>query len=251
MSENNHTRRALRTALRGREFHRLYILAMLFAYCTLFYYFGELVDYAGWEELRWSFLYSVHDIHRLFYVAPIIYAAHAFGLRAAIIITIVSAGTWIPRALFFSPYPDPVLRMVLAIIIEGVIGVLTAISIRESRRARRLEREVRSERDKLKDVMELMDDGVIITGPDYKIRFLNNSMIKIFGEGQGAFCYQYLYESEKPCKEICRVDEVIKGAVVRWQHQFQDGSNYEIVASPFVDSDGQVCQLATFRRIKV
>ena len=140
--------------------------------------------------------------------------------------------------------------MALAIVIEGVIGILTAVYIRESRRTKRLEAEVRTERDKLKDIMELMDDGVMITGPNYKIRFLNNSMMKKFGEGQGMFCYHYLYKAEKPCEEICRLNEVISGSVVRWKYEFPDGSKYEIVASPFTDSDGQICQLATFRSVE-
>ncbi|MCK4723467.1 MAG: hypothetical protein KAT75_09185, partial [Dehalococcoidia bacterium] len=35
----------------------------------------------------------------------------------------------------------------------------------------------------------------------------------------------------------------------RWEYNFPDGRTYEVVASPFVDSDGEVCQLASFRNI--
>ena len=42
---------------------RLFILPMLLVFCTLFYYFGELVDWAAWDVLRLKFFYGIHDVH--------------------------------------------------------------------------------------------------------------------------------------------------------------------------------------------
>jgi len=97
---------------------------------SLFYYFGELVDFAGWESLRWEFFYSVHDVHRLLFLIPIIYAAYVFGIKATIIIAIISLIIFLPRALFVSTYPDALARMLIFILISGAIGYLIAILCR-------------------------------------------------------------------------------------------------------------------------
>jgi len=235
---------------RNRNSRRFYILVLLWGFCTLFYYFGELVDFAGWEALRWDFFYGVHDIHRLLFLAPIIYAGYVFGVKATVIVTIVAVNSLLPRALFISPFPDPLLRTVLFIIIAGAMGYLTAIAHSEYERGRHLEAVVRNERDKLLGILERMEDGVLIIGPDYRIRFTNPSMVRDFGEGVGSHCYKYLCKFDAPCEQICKLPNVIKGAVERWEYNFPDGRTYEVVTSPYIDSDGVVCQLATFRKMR-
>ena len=94
-----------------------------------------------------------------------------------------------------------------------------------------------------------MEDGVFIIGPDYRIRFMNASIIRDFGEGVGVHCYEYLRKFDYPCQQICKLPSVIGGAVEKWAYTFSDGRSYEVVASPYTDSDGTVCQLAIFRNI--
>lgn len=239
-------REVISAGLKSRDFYKLYILGILFVYCVLFYYFGELIDFFGWDALRWEFFYSVHDIHRLLFLAPIIYAGYFFGVKAAVIITIVAVGTFLPRALFVSPFPDPLLRTVLFIVIAGAVGYLTG---RESERRKRLEALVRSQSNTMLEILDRMEDKVFITGPDYRIRFMNPSMTRGFGEGVGTYCYEYLHRADAPCRQICKLPDVISGTAKRWEYNFPDGSTYEAVASPYVDSDGTVCQLATLRNI--
>jgi hypothetical protein len=57
---------------RNKASFRLFILPLLLVVCTLFYYFGELVDWAAWDTLRSNFFYGVHGIHRLLFLAPIV-----------------------------------------------------------------------------------------------------------------------------------------------------------------------------------
>ena len=235
--------------LRSRNFRSFYFLFFLFGCCTLFYYFGELVDLAGWEALRWEFFYGVHDIHRLLFLVPIIYAGYVFGVIATVIITIVAIMTFLPRAIFISPFPDPLLRTVLFTIIAGAMGYLTARVRSETERRSRLEALLISERDKLLGILERMEDGIFITGSDYRIRFMNPSMVRDFGEGIGSYCYEYLHKFEYPCHQIYKLPDVINGVIERWEYNFPDGRAYEVMASPYVDSDGTVCQLATFRNI--
>jgi len=241
-------REIVSAGLKSREFYQLYILGLLLVYCILFYYFGELVDFAGWAALRWDFFYGVHDVHRLLFLAPIVYAGYVFGIRATVIITIISTMIFLPRALFISPFPDPLLRTVLFTIIAGTMGYLTAMTRRESERRRRLEALLVSERDAMLGMLERIAEGVIITGPDYRIRFMNANMIRDFGEGTGSHCYQCLHQSDEPCHQ-CKLPNVINGADERWKYTFPNGRTYEVLASPYVDSEGTVCQLAIFRNI--
>jgi hypothetical protein len=103
------------------------LLPLLLAVSALFYYFGELVDWATWDALRNDFFYGIHDVHRLLFLAPIVYAGYTARIRGAVIITLVSFVILLPRALFISPYPDPLLRMIIFIVFAGVIGVLVGV----------------------------------------------------------------------------------------------------------------------------
>ncbi len=248
MGEVTFYRRAS-TVLRDRNFFSFFTLFFLFWICTLLYYFGELVDFAGWESLRWEFFYIVHDIHRLFFLAPIIYAGYIFRVKGAVITTIATFIIFLPRALFISPFPEPMLRPVLFILVAGTMGALIGKTRNESERRRHLEALVESERDKLLGILERMQDGVIITSPDYRIRFMNPSMVREFGEGTGSYCYEHVYSFDDQCDQICKLPNVTGGATERREYTFPDGRTYEVIASPFVDADEEVCQLATFRNI--
>lgn len=234
----------------GSDRLKPFILPVLLIVCTVFYYFGELVDWASWNALRVSFLYGVHDIHRLLFLAPIIYAGYTGRVKSAVIITLVSFVIFLPRAFFISPYPDPTLRMTLFTVIAGVIGYLVARLRNETERYQRLQEAVKGERDKMLSIINGMADGVLITGPDYRIRFMNASMVKGFGEGVGTTCYEHLHKVKTPaeCLSVCKMPDVIKQlSTERWRCEFPDGRGYEVYATPYVDSDGVVCQLSIFR----
>lgn len=121
----------------GNDVLKVYAAFLLFASCALIYYFGELIEFAGWESLKSiSFFFGVHDIHRLLFLAPIMYAGYYFGVRAAIIIIILAIGAFLPRALFISPYPDPLLRTALFSITAGVVGYFFAVTSAGYRKSR-------------------------------------------------------------------------------------------------------------------
>jgi PAS domain-containing protein len=199
--------------------------------------------------MRWGIFYVVHDVHRLLFLAPVLYMAHVFGVRATIIIAIVSAGIVMPRALFISPYPDPLLRMMLSMAIVGAMGYLTARNRRETRQVRHLEGLLRNERDTISGILDGMPNGVLIVGPDYRVRFANPVMRREFGVSVGSMCYRSMYEFNGPCPDICRLPQVIRGSAESWQYIFPNGRSYEVVALPYTDKDGAVCQLATYRDV--
>jgi len=234
----------------NRATFRLFILPLLLVFCTLFYYFGELVEWAAWDVLRSNFFYSVHDIHRLSFLAPIIYAGYTARVKGALIVTIVAFIVFLPRAFFISPYPDPLLRMLLFVIFAGVIGALVGIIRNQSVRSQQFEATITYEKDKLLKIVDGIADGIIITGPDYRIRFMNSKMVDAFGEGIGLTCYKHLRNVDAPCQQECHIPDVINNEEIgQWECSFPSGRTYEVVAAPYVDTDGTVCQISIFRDI--
>ena len=226
----------------------LLVTPVLLIICTLFYYFGELVDWAAWDVLRRQFFYGIHDVHRLLFLVPIIYAGYRARVKGALIVTMVAFMIFLPRAFFISPYPDPLLRMSLFVIFAGAIGCLVGAVRNQMVKCQRLEAQTTTERDKLLGIVDGMADGVVITGPDYRIRFMNSKMTNTFGDGTGLTCYKHLRNVEAPCQQECHIPDVINNAEIeKWKCSFPDGKTYEVVAAPYVDTDGTVCQISIFR----
>ncbi|MFA5078455.1 MAG: PAS domain S-box protein [Dehalococcoidia bacterium] len=103
------------------------ILIALFAACTLIYYFGELVNFFGWDALRWEGWYTVHDPHRILFLVPILYCTYSFGLAGALISNVVALLIFLPRALFISPYPDPALRMIIFVVTSTILCTILSV----------------------------------------------------------------------------------------------------------------------------
>ncbi|MCX5998407.1 MAG: ATP-binding protein [Chloroflexi bacterium] len=119
----------------------------------------------------------------------------------------------------------------------------------EAEWTRYLEKLVKSERDRLMGILTSMKEGVAIVGSDRKIRFMNPSMVKDFGDGVGNHCWKHFRGLDEPCNVNCKLPQVIKGATERWEYAYPDGRTYEVISSPFADADQVPCMLATFRNV--
>jgi hypothetical protein len=227
-----------------------FIILVLLLICSLFYYFGELVDWAAWNNLRLQFFYGIHDVHRLLFLAPIAYAGYIGRVRGAVIITLVSFLIFLPRAFFISPYPDPLLRMIIFTIFVGVIGVLIGAMRNQTARAANLEKTMAAQRDRMYNIVNNLAESVMITGPDHKIRFMNSRMVNDFGDGVDIACYRHLKKADKPCGGDCKIGSVISNKeTAAWECRLSGGGIYEVVAAPFIDNDGTVCQISVFRKV--
>jgi len=142
--------------LRDKHF---YILFALFVACTVFYYFGELVNLFGWESLRWDIFYTVHDPHRMLFLVPIIYSSYYYRLRGALLANITSLLIFLPRAFFISPYPDATLRMVVFVILAVVISMLVVFTFNERDKSRTSTDVLRRSEEKYRIVLEQMFDS--------------------------------------------------------------------------------------------
>lgn len=156
--------RAPTAPLKIRRFHRHLILALLFTICALFYYFGELVDLAGWEALHWQFFYGPHDIHRMFFFIPIMYTSYFFSGRAIAGIFIATTLAFLPRAIFISPFPDAIFRTTLFVIGAAVLSSFVRLTIYKHQKATAIETVVKQDQKRSVGVQNIIGDRVIITG---------------------------------------------------------------------------------------
>jgi signal transduction histidine kinase len=107
---------------RARHF---WIITFLFGALTLLYYTDYIVRLSGWH-LGGAFLDGVHDLHRAFFLLPIIYAALIFGLKGSLLASVAFLCIVLPRALYLSPYPNPMIRALISVVWSSVIGLLVA-----------------------------------------------------------------------------------------------------------------------------
>jgi PAS domain S-box-containing protein len=101
------------------------ILFGMFTACALFYYAGEINDYFRLGVSHYWIFYTVHDLHRVFFLLPILYASYLFRLKGAVVANLLTFLLLMPRALFFSTFPDPVLRAILFSASALIISYLT------------------------------------------------------------------------------------------------------------------------------
>lgn len=222
---------------------RFVYLVVMFAACTLFYYFGEVVDLFGWEALRFEFFYGVHDTHRLLFLVPILYAAHYYGVKASVIVTIIAVNTFIPRALFFSPYPDPLLRTIIFILVAGVVGHLLG---RATTARRRLEARIVRQRRSLRALLDELAPAYLIVGPDRIIRYISPALERHLGEGVGWYCHRYLRGFQQPCPDGCGLAGIITGTTRRMDYLHPEVAGEPGLAFAYLDTDGAICQLTVF-----
>ena len=230
----------------GREYYRFYLLFVIFILCCVFYYFGEIVDFFRWEALGLGFFYGVHDIHRLIFLIPIMYTAYYFGLMPTVIIIILTICVFLPRAIFISPYPDPILRASLFTVIAAAAGIFTAVVSDQNKKKQKY---IAKQEWQYFQVLNEMEEGVMLVSPDYKILFLNETLKKEFGDGRGAQCYTYLHNRDIPCADICKMEDVIKGVSIEMECEIS-GRKYRVSVLPYYDVNGKVCRLSIFKNIE-
>jgi len=98
--------------------------------------------------------------------------------------------------------------------------------------------EVRKERQRFYDVLEMLPAYVVLLSPDYHVPFANRLFRERFGESHGRRCYEYLFQRTEPCV-ICETYTVLKTEKPHhWDWTGPDGRNYDVHDFPFTDSDG-------------
>jgi signal transduction histidine kinase len=126
---------------RGVRSPHFWIIAALMAFGTLNYYIDQ-IPLVNTAPFNYSFFMSVHDLHRTLFFIPIIYAALVFRIRGGLIASFAFLCVVLPRALLFSPYPDPLIRPILFVVFATIISTLMAIHLNQVEKERKARTEL-------------------------------------------------------------------------------------------------------------
>ncbi len=103
---------------------------------------------------------------------------------------------------------------------------------------RKAESLVLAERQRLKEVLDMLPAYVILLDSSYHVPLANRFFEGRFGQAEGRRCFEYLFGRDEPC-ELCETYTVLKtNAPHRWEWLGPDGRNYDIYDFPFTDADG-------------
>lgn len=121
--------------------------------------------------------------------------------------------------------------------------------IKENEDRRRAEKELQLERDNFKNILGSMADGIYIVNKEYEIKYINPVTKKEFGPADGRKCYEYLHGRTEVCP-WCKISDVLAGKTVRWEwHSSKNQKTYDLIDTPFRNSDGSISKLEIFRDI--
>jgi signal transduction histidine kinase len=99
---------------------------------------------------------------------------------------------------------------------------------------------LRSERDKLQGVLNAIGECVFIVNDDFVIEYINEVAEDQSGNCIGEKCHSAYMKSKTPC-DFCKIkDTVLSDNIQNVEAVQNDGRCYDIVFSPFLDSDGGV-----------
>jgi len=109
--------------------------------------------------------------------------------------------------------------------------------------------QVENESKNYLDAITSMDLGLFIVNEDYSIRYMNDTMIKWFGDQTNLICYKAVGGLADPCP-YCRLKEVINtGENVIYTPTTEDGRIFNIHGSLLKNSDGTVSKLEIIQDI--
>ncbi len=107
----------------------------------------------------------------------------------------------------------------------------------------------RLELDRLRAILDAMEDGVYIVNREYDIEYINPAIEKEFGPVNGHKCHQYFHDRQEMCP-WCKNRDVMSGKSVRWEwHSFKTGKTYDLFDTPIRNADGSISKLEFFHDI--
>jgi len=141
---------------RGIRSSHFWAIAALIAAVTLIYYSG----YTPLAELSEFFSDAFpRDLHRTLFLVPVVYAAIAYRSRGALVTSLVFLAVILPRALIQSPYPAPLLRPLLFVMLTAFVGILTAMLLGRMEREEKARAELSIAHRELSEYVQQIKDS--------------------------------------------------------------------------------------------
>lgn len=118
----------------------------------------------------------------------------------------------------------------------------------ESSKRKKMEEKIQQERNRLKNILDGIDDGVCIINQDHEIKYVNPVIERNFGEIKGK-CYEYFHNKKDKCPS-CNIQEVLEGKTKKREQYFsKTDKSYDLFNTPFINSDGSVSALQIFHDV--
>jgi len=96
---------------------------------------------------------------------------------------------------------------------------------------------------------DALTDGLYIVDESLNVEYMNDTLIKEFGQGKGKKCYEVLHKKDEVCP-WCRAKEVFSGGTVRWEHHnSSQDRTYEPTEFPLINSDGTTSKVSILKDI--
>lgn len=201
---------------------------------------------AALESEEWDLIISDYVLPR-FSGHAALSALKESGLDLPFIIVSGNIGEDIAVEAMKAGAHDYIIKGSLKRLVPAVERELREAEVRRQRR--RSAEELQVERNKLKGILDAMEDGVYIVSRQYGIEYANPAVEKEFGSSGGRKCYEYFYERSQVCP-WCRNDEVFAGKKAAWEwHSQKTGKTYNLFDTPIGNSDGSSSKLVILRDI--
>jgi PAS domain S-box-containing protein len=114
---------------------------------------------------------------------------------------------------------------------------------------RKAEQQAHAERDRLRRILDAMPDGVYMVGQDYRLQYVNPSLLVRGGPVNDRRCYEYFHGRTAPCVD-CANPQAFTGASTRREYTTRDGRvTYDIQDVPVTGDDGRPARLVFMRDV--
>ena len=150
---------------RGVRSPHFWIIVVLMAVLTLVYYAGQtpLAQVSSFFTDAFP-----HDLHRVLFLLPVVYAALLFRIRGAVGTSVAFLVIVLPRTLY-SPYADPLARPVLFALFTALIGMLAAVLMDQVDEERRIVRRLKESQEQLIQAEKLTSLGQLAASVAHEV----------------------------------------------------------------------------------
>lgn len=103
--------------------------------------------------------------------------------------------------------------------------------------------------ERISSILDAMVDAVYVVDEKFMIEYMNEEMIRVFGQGIGRRCSDVIHGIPGVC-DWCRAKEVFEGKTVRWEQFVENsGKTFDVIEFPLNNSDGTRSKVSIFRDI--
>jgi len=116
------------------------------------------------------------------------------------------------------------------------------VAIKRCSEINAVKRQLESEREKFRTVLECLNEGIAIKDLNYRIQYQNKAMIQLFGDRIGAACYE-IFGLNEPCADCPTVKVLLDGEPHTGYREYRHNGktlHIESTASQLKDSFGVV-----------